>query len=262
MSEPELNTAARELLERTAKCDSIGADEIERALRKHRARVVGARLPQTPQAWFPRLRMPAAVTALVLSASFTALAATDRLPSWSAVLQVFQSRSTSTRTSEAAPANSARSVVPSQALPVPPPSNTESPLVEPSSQSALDRTPPSPTVSLGNKTGARLPTQPAPASVATSPTGTPTLSEHLTFVVSARDELAHGNFDRVTRLERDYAQFFPGGPVAEEMRALAALALCQGSNDPSRARAFVQAHPGSVFTPRVMRECGVTISVP
>jgi hypothetical protein len=93
----------------------------------------------------------------------------------------------------------------------------------------------------------------------------PVVNEHegeLALVVAARDALALGRYVQALEFTRQHAAQFASGAFAQERCAIEALALCRGGFGHRLGLDFVQRWPGSLFTPRIVRDCGLSNLVP
>ena len=105
--------------------------------------------------------------------------------------------------------------------------------------------------------------QPAPApSTRSAPVATAraeSITAELKAIDAARSALAAGDEARALTLLDDHARRFPRGRLQLEAEVLRIEAMARSGNAAAartRAKAFVDRHPNSVFTPRVRRLAG------
>jgi hypothetical protein len=99
------------------------------------------------------------------------------------------------------------------------------------------------------------------SSDATRPPRTPeTLEQELPLLASAQAALRSGDTDRALVLLAEHAKRFPEGALAEERRAVHALAMCRKGLGPAavaEGAAFVRDAPASPLAERVRESCGL-----
>jgi hypothetical protein len=106
---------------------------------------------------------------------------------------------------------------------------------------------------------APAPARPAPAAVV-SPvrSGADSLAAESVLLTRAQRELSSGNAAGAERALAEHAQRFPQGMLAEERRAVQAIALCEGGRvveGERQAQAFLADHPNSPLAARVRSAC-------
>ncbi len=103
------------------------------------------------------------------------------------------------------------------------------------------------------------PAAPNPARTPVTPSRAASITAELQAIDAARSALAAGNGARALALLDEHARRFPGGRLHLEAEVLRIEALARSGQGPTartRARAFVERHPNSVFTPRIKRLAG------
>lgn len=90
---------------------------------------------------------------------------------------------------------------------------------------------------------------------------TSVLSEReVILIAAARSTLAAGNFPQTRRLLDEHQLGFPNSALAEERETLRALTACRESGDATLAQRYILRRPQSLFSSRLIRECGLTPS--
>jgi hypothetical protein len=117
---------------------------------------------------------------------------------------------------------------------------------------------------LAAKSSAALPAQPKPGSgAASSATAAGSeLQAELALIGFARDALSAGDYVQARAWARQHAQRFASGSLVVERQAIDALASCRADQGRELGAAFVARWSDSLFTPRVIRDCSLTNSVP
>lgn len=97
-----------------------------------------------------------------------------------------------------------------------------------------------------------------PDSTTTSPVST--LGQELALIQQARQALLQHAPARATESLREHGKKFPKGAMAQERRALLAIAACEGNDRAAgrqRAEAFLGKHPTAALADRVRTACGL-----
>ncbi len=157
------------------------------------------------------------------------------------------------RTSE--PAKESRRRAPAPTQPEEPsaaPTVTAVPVIEPADAQA--QTPEPATASRRGVPSTRRSPAPAPKAPAT----VDTLAEENRLLAKARKALLDERPERALTLLADHARRFADGVLAEERKALRAVALCdagRSEDGAAAARAFLRAHPKAALAQRVRSAC-------